>query len=265
MTNTYELTDVQHHYGTRCVVDLPNLQVRAGEILVIVGPSGTGKSTLLRLLNFLESPTHGRVAYQGNEIGADVPLPLRREVATVFQHPILLRRSVAANVRIGKRIRGATSGNRDVEAWLDRLGLAELSHAPARTLSGGEAQRVALARALVLEPSVLLLDEPTGNLDPYNVGLIEEIIQFENTERGTTIVLVTHDIFQARRLAHRTGLMISGRIVELDQTEAFFASPQQPQTAAFLRGDLVQSGTPVNQQPKGRRRARNERHGAGRA
>lgn len=265
MTPAYELTDLQQHYGDRCVVDLPSLQVRPGEILCIVGPSGAGKSTLLRLLNFLEAPTRGRIAYQGIEMAADVPLRLRREVVTVFQRPMLLRRSVTANVRIGQRIRGAASNHQHVDEWLLRLGLADLGHAPARTLSAGEAQRVALARALVVEPAVLLLDEPTGNLDPYNVGLIEDFIRTENGQRGTTMVLVTHDVFQARRLAHRTGLMIAGRIVELADTEDFFSNPQHPLTAAFLRGDLVQSGAPVNQPPRGRRRARLERRRAGRA
>lgn len=253
MTNTYQLTGLQHHYGDRCVVDLPTLVVRAGEILGIVGPSGAGKSTLLRLLNFLESPTQGRLTYKGTEIGPDVPLALRREIVTVFQRPILLRRSVAANARIGQRIRGEGATNGDVEVWLARLGLAGLGHAPARTLSAGEAQRVALARALVIEPSVLLLDEPTGNLDPYNVGLIEDIVRSENTQRGTTIVLVTHDIFQARRLAHRTALMIAGQIVEIADTEDFLSTPQRPETAAFLRGDLVHNAAPADPTPTRRR------------
>jgi tungstate transport system ATP-binding protein len=152
---------------------------------------------------------------------------------------MLLKRSVAANVRIGRRLRGLDTNDGNTERWLERLGLTDLTDAPARTLSAGEAQRVALARALVIEPSVLLLDEPTGNLDPYNIGLLEEIVRSENTERGTTIVIVTHDVFQARRLTDRTGLMVSGRVVELAETGAFFSAPQQSQTAAFVRGDLL--------------------------
>ena len=249
MTSTYELSGVQHCYGSRCVVDVPALQVRTGEILGVVGPSGAGKSTLLRLLNFLESPTSGRVAYRGTEAGPQAPLALRREVVAVFQRPVLLRRSVLANVRISQRIRGVPSSNRNAEQWLDRLGLRDLAHAPARTLSAGEAQRVALTRALVVDPSVVLLDEPTGNLDPYNVRLIEEIICSANEERGTTMVLVTHDVFQAKRLAHRTGLMIGGKIVELADTASFFADPRQPQTAAFLNGELVGSAAPSEPAP----------------
>ena len=239
MTNTYTLSNVRQFYGERCVVDVESLDVRTGEILAIVGPSGAGKSTLLRLLNFLEMPTDGHIAYLGSPAGPELPLSVKREVTTVFQRPMLLRRSVTANVRIGQRIRGSASKDDPVTRWLDRLGLGDLSDAPVRTLSAGEAQRVALARALVVDPSVLLLDEPTGNLDPYNVGLIEGIVKSDNKERGTTVVVVTHDPFQARRLADRTGLMISGRMVELRDTQDFFAVPERPETAAFLRGDLV--------------------------
>lgn len=239
MTNTYTLSNVRHCYGERCVVDVESLDVRTGEVLAIVGPSGAGKSTLLRLLNFLEMPTGGQIGYLGSPAGPDLPLSVKREVTTVFQRPMLLRRSVTANVRIGQRIRGSAADGDAVRRWLDRMGLADLSDAPVRTLSAGEAQRVALARALVVGPSVLLLDEPTGNLDPYNVGLIEEIVRSENRERGTTVIVVTHDPFQARRLADRTGLMISGRMVETAPTGQFFSKPQRPETVAFLRGDLV--------------------------
>jgi tungstate transport system ATP-binding protein len=109
----------------------------------------------------------------------------------------------------------------------------------ARTLSGGEAQRVALARAIVLQPDVLLLDEPTANLDPYNVGLIEDIVQALNRQREATMVLVTHNVFQAKRLAHRVALLLEGQIVEVSDVETFFESPRDPRTAAFVRGEMV--------------------------
>lgn len=119
------------------------------------------------------------------------------------------------------------------------MSILQRSDAPVRALSAGEAQRVALARALVVNPSVLLLDEPTGNLDPDNVGLIENIVRAECEERGTTIVVVTHDSFQAHRIADRTGLRIGGVMLEVAETKHFFSDPQQPEAAAFLRGDLV--------------------------
>ena len=253
MTTAYELTGVQHCYGERCVVDLPHLEVHQGEILAMVGPSGAGKSTLLRLLNFLEAPTRGRLAYRGEECGPEAPPARRREVVTVFQRPVLLRRTVLGNVRYGQRLRGEKVDGK-AEDWLARLGLAKLADAPARTLSAGEAQRTALARALIVSPAVLLLDEPTGNLDPYNVRLIEDIIRSDNAERGTTVVLVTHDVFQAKRLAQRTGLMIGGRLVEMADAPAFFAHPQQPETAAFLNGELVGAAAPAPPTTPRRRR-----------
>jgi tungstate transport system ATP-binding protein len=122
---------------------------------------------------------------------------------------------------------------------LQEVGLAELAHAPARTLSGGEAQRVALARAMILQPGALLLDEPTANLDPYNVGLIEQIVRRLNAQHGTTIVLVTHNVFQAHRLATRVALLLDGQIVEAADAKTFFEQPKDPRTAAFVRGDMV--------------------------
>lgn len=261
MSVAYELSAVQHCYGARCVVDLPRLEVQTGEILGVVGPSGAGKSTLLRLLNFLESPTGGRLLYRGREAGPDLPLSWRREVVSVFQRPFLLRRSVVANVRLGQRIRGLPTSGGEAEHWLERLGLADLAAAPARTLSAGEAQRVAVARALVIEPAVLLLDEPTGNLDPYNTRLIEAIVRAENEERGTTVVLVTHDVFQAKRLAHRIALMIAGKIVEMSDTATFFTSPRQPETAAFLNGELVGAAAPEEPAPAPGKGARWRRRG----
>ncbi len=136
-------------------------------------------------------------------------------------------------------LRGRENGHDDVEKMLTALGLDALADAQARTLSGGEAQRVALARALVLKPDVLLLDEPTANLDPYNIKLIEEIVRRANQEEGTTVVVVTHNVFQARRLADRVGLLLSGKLVEVAETELFFTQPQRAETDAFVRGDMI--------------------------
>jgi tungstate transport system ATP-binding protein len=141
-------------------------------------------------------------------------------------------------VAYGLGLRGKPGDGR-IDEMLARVGLRDLANAPAHKLSGGEMQRVALARALVIEPRVLLLDEPTANLDPYNVGLIEEIVREHNRARGTSIVLVTHNVFQAKRLAHRVGLMLSGKIIEVQDTPAFFDAPADPRTAAFVRGEMV--------------------------
>jgi tungstate transport system ATP-binding protein len=237
----YRLQNVTKAYNGRRVLEVDHLKIQRSEIFALVGPSGAGKSTLLRLLNFLEPPTEGRIRFLDVEFGPGqaMPLRLRRRVTTVFQRPILLNRSVQANVAYGLGLRGQREMEEEVGRALEQVGLADLARQRARTLSGGEAQRVALARAIVLQPDVLLLDEPTANLDPYNVGLIEEIVQLLNRERGVTLVLVTHNVFQAKRLAHRVALMLEGRIVEVADVETFFDSPSDPRTDAFVRGDMV--------------------------
>lgn len=234
----YELQNVQQVYQGRTVLDINEMSVRQGEVLALVGPSGAGKSTLLRLLNFLESPSSGSIVYCGQPVAHTVPLDVRRQVTTVFQRPVLMRSRVWENVAYGLRLRSVPLDGA-VDRILDRVGLTGLARHGALTLSGGEMQRVALARALVVQPRVLLLDEPTANLDPYNVGLIEDIIRRTNAEQGTTIVLVTHNVFQARRLAHRTGLMLGGKLIEIGDTATFFSVPVDQRTAAFVRGEMV--------------------------
>ena len=237
----YHLEDVTKRYGDRDVLGIDELGIGRSEILSIVGPSGAGKSTLLRLLNFLETPSAGCIRFGDACLEPDgsVPLHVRRRVTTVFQRPILLKRSVWANVAYGLRLRGHRELEGRVHGALDRVGLIHLARQSAGTLSGGEAQRVALARAIVLEPEVLLLDEPTANLDPYNVGLIEDIVRSLNADKGTTVVLVTHNVFQARRLAHRVGLLLNGSLIEEAGVDAFFASPRDPRTLAFVEGKMV--------------------------
>ncbi|MFP3897662.1 MAG: phosphate ABC transporter ATP-binding protein [Anaerolineales bacterium] len=237
----YRLHNVSKTYAGRRVLTVDHLQIQRGEIFTLVGPSGTGKSTLLRLLNFLEPPTTGQIRFLDVEFSADQQMPLRlsRRVTTVFQRPILLNRSVRANVGYGLRLRGESDVPEKIEKALEEVGLVGLAGQRAKTLSGGEGQRVALARAIVLEPDVLLLDEPTANLDPYNVGLIEDIVEDLNRKQGTTLVLVTHNVFQAKRLAQRVALMLEGQIVEVTDVEKFFENPKDPRTAAFVRGKMV--------------------------
>ncbi len=237
----YHLEQVTKSYNGRCVLQVDSLDIRPGEILAVVGPSGAGKSTLLRLLNFLEPPTSGSIRFLDSEFSPTrtPPLDLRRRVTTVFQRPVLLNRTVWANVAYGLKLRHQRQFDDQVQAVLEQVGLTSAARQRARTLSGGEAQRVALARAMVLQPDVLLLDEPTANLDPYNVGLIEEIMHALNAKQGTSLVLVTHNVFQAKRLAHRVALFLEGQIAEIADAETFFGSPRDPRTAAFVRGEMV--------------------------
>jgi tungstate transport system ATP-binding protein len=239
--NVYRLKNVSKQYDGRQILQVDHLEIYPGETFALVGPSGAGKSTLLRLLNFLERPTQGNIHFNGAMFGPerDVPIEIKRKVTTVFQRPLLLNRSVWSNVNFGLSLRSMRNSTERTRSALKRVGLLDLAKQRARTLSGGEAQRVALARAMVLKPQVLLLDEPTANLDPYNVGMIEDIVSSLNREEGTTLVLVTHNIFQARRLAQRVAFMLDGRLVEVADVETFFEHPQDPRTAAFVRGEMV--------------------------
>lgn len=237
----YQLRGLSKTYNGRTVVDIASLDIYRSEILGLVGPSGAGKSTLLRLLNFLEAPSSGEIVFEGERCSQGQPMALtaRRRVTTVFQRPLLLDRTVLDNVAYGLRLRGDENARpRSLQA-LEEVGLARLAGQRARTLSGGEAQRVALARAIVIRPDVLLLDEPTANLDPYNAGLIEQIIRQLNLERQMTLVLVTHNVFQAHRLATRAALLLEGRVIEVAESERFFSQPSDPRTLAFVQGEMV--------------------------
>jgi tungstate transport system ATP-binding protein len=238
----FTVSNLVQQYGDRTVLRIDSLQIQPGEIFALVGPSGAGKSTLLRLLGMIEQPSQGQVAItlDGRTVtSSNASIAERRRLAMVFQRPVLISASVRANIAFGLRIRGHRNCTAKVEQALDRVSLLSLIDAKANTLSGGEMQRVAVARALVLEPQVLLLDEPTANLDPYNVRVIEDRIREQHQHHGTTMVLVTHNIFQARRLATRVALILDGELIEVASTEAFFESPRDPRTSAFVSGELV--------------------------
>jgi len=237
----FSLNGLQHRYGERTVLEIPLMTVERGEVVGLVGPSGSGKSTLLRLLALLEAPTSGQVSFHrasSTITSSSATLDDRRQIALLFQRPVLLSRPLRDNVAYGLQVRGEKSPTK-VEEALKAVGLANLGHAHPRTLSGGELQRAALARLLVLQPEALLLDEPTANLDPANVKLIESLVREHNQRQGTTIIMVTHNVFQTRRLATRTGLILNGELVELAPTEQFFSAPKDPRTAAFTSGEFV--------------------------
>ncbi len=242
MTPAYTLADARQTYGPRTVLNIPSLTVEQGEVLAVVGPSGAGKSTLLRLLALLEAPAAGAVTLHTPDraVTTDTAtIAERRQIAMVFQRPALLSRSVRANVAYGLRARGLRDSTARVDEALARVKLTALAGAHPRTLSGGEMQRVAVARALVVAPRVLLLDEPTANLDPANVRIIEDLVREQHQQAGTTIVLVTHNVFQARRLAARVVFILEGELVEVAPVEEFFSAPRDPRSAAFVSGELV--------------------------
>jgi tungstate transport system ATP-binding protein len=213
-----------HRYGDRTVLSNVSLDIAAGEVFAVYGPNGAGKSTLLRLLSLLERPAEGEVVVNGIAPFRANLLALRREVVLVFQQPRLFSRSVLGNVMAGLRWRGldrVEAARR--AAWaLERVGLGGFERRSAAKLSGGEAQLVSLARALAVRPSVLCLDEPTSDLDPRRSAQIEEIIRATNEELGTSVLLVTHNLAQGRRLARRGALLVEGRIARTGASEEVF-------------------------------------------
>ncbi|MCX6687584.1 MAG: ABC transporter ATP-binding protein [Methanoregula sp.] len=240
------ITGLSHRIGARTILDAINLEIHRGEIFTLIGPSGSGKTTLLRQIDLLDVPTSGEIWYDGVKIGNSeaARLPIRRRMAMVFQKPTVLNTTVEENVASGLKFRGVrreeTRGQ--VHAILDMVGLSGFSKRSALTLSGGEMQRIAIARAVITKPDVLLLDEPTANLDPENIRIIEELIFRINRKFGTTIVLSTHDMIQGQRLATRVGVMMDGRLVQAGEIYDIFHHPVNRAIAMFVGIDPIRHG-----------------------
>jgi tungstate transport system ATP-binding protein len=227
--------EVSYAVGGRCLVERLCLRLEPGPRTVLLGPNGAGKSVTLRLAHGLLAPTAGRVRWGGRAPDA----ALRRRQAMVFQKPIHLRRPAQANVSYALAVRGVARRERAVRARraLAQAGLTALAARAARSLSAGEQQRLALARAWALEPEVLFLDEPTASLDPSATRAVEELTQLIH-ESGCKIVMTTHDLAQARRLADEVLFLHGGRLLECAPAEKFFAGPKSEEGRAFLRGEL---------------------------
>ncbi|WP_193184562.1 ATP-binding cassette domain-containing protein [Nisaea sediminum] len=217
------------------ILDTVSLQIAEGGITMILGSNGAGKSVLLRLLHGLLEPHGGEVLWRGGPATREI----RQRQAMVFQKPVLLRRSVAANLEHALKAAGVPGAERTrrIEEALDEAGIAHLAKRPARVLSGGEQQRLAVARALSLKPDVLFLDEPTASLDPVSTAAIEALIRAAD-RRGCKIVMICHDLHQARRLAADIVFMDRGRITEHSPAEAFFKQPSSAAARDFLAGRL---------------------------
>jgi tungstate transport system ATP-binding protein len=207
------------------------LTLTAGAPTVLVGPNGSGKTTLLRLAMGLLTPSRGRVTWGGRTDAAST----RR--AIVFQRPVMLRRSAAGNIRYALSAARVARAGRAAEL-LALVGLNELGARPARKLSGGEQQRLALARALAKEPQVLFLDEPTASLDPAASKAVEDVIRAV-TARGIKVVMATHDLGSARRLAGNIVLLHRGRVIETADAATFFANPATREARSFVAGELL--------------------------
>jgi len=251
-----EVNNLQVKRGQSLVVDVAHLTVQSQEVLAIIGPNGAGKTTLLLTLAMLHPPTSGEIIFEGQKISPRINLSkrnllnLRRRMAVVFQEPLLFDTTVFENVASGLKVRRITRNElKDrVFGWLDQLGIAHLAKRSARTLSGGEAQRVNLARAFVLHPQILFMDEPLAALDPLTKEkLIQDLeIIFQKTK--ITALFVTHDRNEAMRLGHRVGVMIRGKIMQLDPPAKVFSFPANGEVARFVGVENILQGQVVSQQ-----------------
>ncbi|MCC6947231.1 MAG: ATP-binding cassette domain-containing protein [Bradyrhizobiaceae bacterium] len=220
--------------GGVAILDRISLVIAPGAPTLLIGPNGSGKSTLIRLGMGLIAASEGRVLW-GGRTSAD-----GARCAMVFQRPVMLRRTAAANIDYALASTGVSRRARPkrIEQLLADVGLQALADRPARRLSGGEQQRLALARARARDPEVLFLDEPTASLDPAATKAVEDIVR-ATAAAGVKIVMATHDLGQARRLAGDIVFLVRGRVVEHAPAERFFTSPSTSEAAAFVRGDLV--------------------------
>ena len=241
-----QVVDLSHRYGEREVLQGLSLSVGKGEVFTLIGPTGAGKTTLLRIIDLLEVPGAGEIYFDGKCIPrlGKQRLEIRRRMSFIHQKPQVFNLSVYDNVACGLRWRGENRNRtaEKVDRILEMVGLEGYENRNARTLSGGEAQRVALARSLVLEPDVLLLDEPTANLDPVSTAKIEQLISYVARQRNTTMIMATHDMSQGQQLADRIGVLLDGRLVQTGNATEIFRLPQNEEVANFVGMENIIEG-----------------------
>ncbi len=241
-----EVNNLHKKYPDNEILKDISLHVKKGEVFVVIGPTGSGKTTLLRLIGLLDKPTSGTIYYNGREVpdSGGAKLELRRKIATVFQRPALFNTNVYNNVAYGLKIRNErrSSLHKKVTNALETVGLSGYEKRNAYTLSGGEIQRVALARAIVIEPELLLLDEPTANLDPVSTSNIEALISQVIRKLDTTVIMSTHDMFQGQRLADRMGVIVSGRMQQKGHSSEIFNLPQNREIAELVGMENILNG-----------------------
>ena len=236
MKTLVEIRDLLVKRGDHPALQLDSLMIQESEVLAVVGPNGAGKSTLLLTLARLLKPEQGQILFNDQQATVESDTVYRRRIALVMQDPLLFDTSVFDNVASGLRFRGIAKEEirQRVPLWLERLGVAHLSKRRAGQLSGGEAQRVSLARALVLEPQLLLLDEPFSALDPPTRSRLLEDLGILLDETATTTVFVTHDLDEAAQLADRMAVIVGNRLRQSGRPDDIFAVPVDEDVAQFL-------------------------------
>lgn len=240
----FELKKCNKSFDEKQVLKNISLTIPKGKITAIVGPSGSGKTTLLRLLNLLDKPTKGQILIDGCnpcKKPKKEQLELSRNMVMVFQNPTLFRRTVSSNIMYGQMLRGVdrSTAREKAHTWLDKVNLLDKIDQYAPTLSAGEAQRMAFARAVVFHPRAMLLDEFTANLDPGNVDLLEHLVQDYKKETGGTIIIATHNLYQAKRISDKTIVLFNGSVLEEGNTSVLFSKPKKEMTKKFLSGELA--------------------------
>lgn len=227
-----EIRKLVRDYGTKRVLDLESVTIEKGTRTAIIGSNGAGKSTLLNIVSRIDVATEGEVVYESED---------PRLVTQVFQQPYMLRTSVERNIQYPLRLRNwpEEGMKKRSNELMEDLGLLDLRHQKAWKLSGGETQKVALARALSFQPSLLLLDEPTANIDPATTAEIEEMLLKINREEGTTILFVTHNLAQARRVCNRLLFLDKGKLVESGDCQEILQNPKEEKTRRFIAGELL--------------------------
>jgi tungstate transport system ATP-binding protein len=229
------LTDAVVRKHGKTIVGPVSTEIGPEGFTVVMGPNGAGKTTFLRLMHGLETPREGSVEWQGP------PTVVRTRQVLVFQTPIVMRRSVLANISYPLVVRGSarSAALEKATLWGEKIGLKAVLNAHAQVLSGGEKQKLAIARALITEPEVLFLDEPTTNLDGSSTREIEAILR-DAFDGGTRIIMATHDIGQAKRLATDIMFLYRSRLHEVSPVDTFFDAPKTDEARAFLNGDIVE-------------------------
>ena len=241
-----EVAGLTHSYSERDVLQDLNLSIGRGEIFALIGPTGAGKTTLLRIIDLLEVPHAGEICFDGKCIprSGKQRLEIRRRMSFIQQKPQVFNLSVYDNIACGLGWRREEKNKiaDKVDRIVELVGLEGYRNRNARTLSGGEAQRVALARSLVLEPEVLLLDEPTANLDPVSTAKIEQLISYVASQRNTTMIMATHDMSQGQQLADKIGVLLDGKLVQTGNATDIFRSPRNEEVAHFVGMENIIEG-----------------------
>lgn len=237
MSDHLQLKEIEKKYEDIKALDNLTLDAYEGQLISIVGANGSGKTTLLRTVAGLDFPSNGQIIFNKKELSS---YDLRKIATLVFQKSVMFNTTVFKNVAFGLRVRGFDSNNiqNKVIDSLSSVALKEFNKRKARNLSGGEQQRVALARAFIIEPKILLLDEPTANLDLNNAILIENVIKKILEKKSCIIIMATHNLHQAKRLSSLIAHLHYGKIVEFSNPEKFFKKPDNEITQKFVNGEL---------------------------